>query len=105
MISKITVNMSPLILRRVKAIVDDEHQWHRLDDSRRRHAQEPMAESHTTGVCIGLDTAPPRIPIVSIELSCSKALHLWKLKSGIEFRPSKCHRFGLLTGNILKVKN
>ena len=32
--SKITVNMSPLIVRRVKAIIDDEHQWHQLDDRR-----------------------------------------------------------------------
>ena len=32
--SKITVNMSPLIVRRVKAIIDDEHQWHQMDDRR-----------------------------------------------------------------------
>ena len=31
--SKITVNLSPLVLQRIENILEDEHQWHVLDDA------------------------------------------------------------------------
>ena len=71
--SKITVNMSPLILRRVKAIIDDEHQWHRLDDSRKKaYTRANGRIAYDRRMYRPPTPPPPRIPIVSIELSCSE---------------------------------
>jgi len=73
--SKITVNLSPQVLDRVENILEDDHQWHRLDDASKagytRASRRITYDARMDGAA-NPPVPAPRLPVLEIEMSTNR---------------------------------